>query len=299
MFLLLFAICAVDAPTLISAEHDAWVDEAGRSMEADNPDAALPLLTRYLSDVQKHPETANTSLLGRAWLLASAAHFRRGQEDDGQRALVELVRLRPDLVPDASYPPLFLRLHQKARQRIEAKANAELVIAAPDDAVLLLNGRGLRPGRITQVPPGIHFVVMMLGTKQIVRKVAIRPGETRRVPFGGAKDSGGRQSYFALEADPRVAPSASGGETSGGEATASPRMLTLTPEAESQRTLVVAPAEVEQQKAVAAESAASIPLYRRWWLWAIVGGVVAGATVTTVLLTTARVGDVAVNAEWR
>ncbi|MCC6809147.1 MAG: hypothetical protein IT381_17090 [Deltaproteobacteria bacterium] len=175
----------------VAAVHAAWVHDADKAITQGKNDQAVALLQRYLRDVTNKPETANLSELGRAYLLLSVAHFRRGKEDDGHDALDELVRLRPDVeVPASAYPPLFVRLHQKATARWKDKSDATLVIEAPDNAVITLNGRAVPVGTITEVPAGFHYVALSAGIKQIVRKIEVLSGEVKQVQFGALAPKG-------------------------------------------------------------------------------------------------------------
>jgi len=316
MFLCLaLALAATDSDAQpITAQHDVWVDDASRFLDTGDPEAAVPLLTRYLTDVQQHPQTANLSLLGRAWLLLSTAHARRGKEDDARTALEELVRVRPDIaLALQDYPPLFVRQHQKALQRARDKATAALRISGPDDASITVNGRASRLGLITHVPAGVHFVAWQLGAKQITRKVEVKVGGVN-VTFGGVSGAqdGEPQSYFELNAPvaappaviiERMPPPPVVTEKEAPAESRRPRVLAVArppgdASVASPKVLIVSPAEVDRQAAVA-KTIEPTPVFKQWWLWTIVGAVVAGATVATVLVLTAKVGDVAVTAEWK
>jgi hypothetical protein len=293
----------------VSAQHDAWINEASRALEAGNAEAAVAPLTRYLTDTQQRPATANFSLLGKAWLMLSTAHFRRGKEEEGKTALDELARLRPDIVLDESYPPLFLRLHQKALERIKSKADSMLRITGDDDGTLSLNGRLLRAGAVTEVPAGTHYVALLLGSKQLVRKIEIKAGETKSATFGGNERSSAIVSYFSLLAsetkpEPRViaaeTPPVNDNEPRrralGTAEPPTPRIV-VPEEPSKDRTLIAAPVSASRSDAPTSKAAA-VPVYKQWWLWTILGVAVAGGAVATALVLTAKVGDVSVNAQW-
>lgn len=180
-----------DVLAAANPQHDDWVSEAARQESGGRVDAAVATLQKYIMDVERRPYSANLGLLGRARLALAAAQFKRGKEDEGQKALDELVRLRPDLeVPVSSYPPLFVRLHAKALQKARDSASASLTIEAPDGAVVTLNGRSVSIAGFVDVPAGTHYVAMTAAGKQIVRTVTLRSKDNKTVTFGAASAAG-------------------------------------------------------------------------------------------------------------
>ena len=180
-----------DSYVAVTSVHAAWLADAEKAYDQGNNDQAVTYLQRYLKDVSQKPQSANLSDLGRAHLLLSATQFRRGKEDEGQQSLDELVRLRPDLeVTSAAYPPLFIRLHQKAFVRWRDKSSGTIVIDAPDGSELALNGRKVPVATVLNVPPGVHYVSLSAGVKQIVRKIEVEGGEVKQVAFGATQQKG-------------------------------------------------------------------------------------------------------------
>lgn len=192
-----------DTYTTVTGVHQAWLADADKALDQGKLEHGVTMLQRYVYDATKRPESANLTLLGRAYLALSVTQFRRGKEDEGQEALEELVRLRPDIeVAASAYPPLFVRLHQKALQRWREKSTATLVIEAPESAQITLDGRKVPAGTITDVPAGLHYVALAAGPKQIVRKVDVRQGEVKQVAFGAA--GGGKGALAANRFDRSV-----------------------------------------------------------------------------------------------
>jgi hypothetical protein len=63
----------------------------------------------------------------------------------------------------------------------------------------------------------------------------------------------------------------------------------------TQRPIVVTPGTAP---GASASMSKRTPVHKQWWLWTIVGLAVAGGVTAGVLVGTARVGDVSVNAQW-
>ena len=153
----------------------SWMLAAQKAVDAAAYDAAIAKLKKGIGAAWKKPDANDTGVIADAQLLLSVAQFRRGNEDEGTKALTEYVRLRPDEPLSGDYPPLFVRLHAQARKRWQQKATTVLHVDvdADVDGVILVNGRqvGKAPLVLEHLPPGAQLIAFSAGDKQIVRRV--------------------------------------------------------------------------------------------------------------------------------
>jgi hypothetical protein len=256
---------------------------------------------------------------------------------------------------------------------------------------------------VLSVPPGIHYVSLSAGIKQIVRKIDVESGEVKQVAFGATQQKGalsgnrfdrpvkralgslankqsapflvtavasvmgselvikllmvtstgegGSLGDFSVDldllsasveaqkiadrivealdrppADSELAPLLSASAVTGqsitmeyfstrSDAVASvaprpveeprqdvtPKVL-IVPQVEPRdsrpseyRPIIAAPGDTPSARVLETKQK---PVYKQWWLWTIVGAVVIGGVTTGVLLGTAKVGNVSVNAQW-
>jgi hypothetical protein len=156
-------------------EDRAWIAAAQKAMEADAYDSAVGKLKKGIAAAWKKPD--DPGAIAEAELLLSVAQFRRGNEDEGQKALAERVRLLPADKLAGDYPPLFFRLYEQARKRWQAQAAGavRVDVDADVDGLITLNGRevGKAPVLIEHVPPGPQLLAFTSGDKQIVRRVEV------------------------------------------------------------------------------------------------------------------------------
>jgi len=160
----------------IKGDRSWWV-AAQKAVDAGALESAVGKLKKGLQGAWKKPEASDTGIIADAQLLLSVTQFRRGNEDDGTRALNEYVRLRPDAPLTGDYPPLFVRLHAQARKRWQAKATAQLRVDLDADVggVVVVDGHevGKAPLVLEHLTPGSHLIAFASGDKQIVRRVEV------------------------------------------------------------------------------------------------------------------------------
>jgi len=132
-------------------------------------------------------------LLGDAALQLAVELLMAGDEDGGDAALTQLVRLAPDReVKKSDYPPAFLVELSSMKRRLLAEPRGSLTVLAPPgagEARVQLDGRPLRspPVKALDLIPGEHFVRVERGGAVWGQKViAIAGVETKVAPLPGS-----------------------------------------------------------------------------------------------------------------
>lgn len=93
-------------------------------------------------------------------LLLGLARFGLGEPDAAAEPWSRLVTLDPNRQLDpVNYPPKVVQGYETVRQAVLAQASGTLVIDAPDNATVHVDGLRI-DGRSLKVPPGDHFVVV-------------------------------------------------------------------------------------------------------------------------------------------
>ena len=97
-----------------------------------------------------------------AHLMLSVAYLRRGKQRQGKKVLEQLLTVRPDLTVDPrDYPPMFLSILNKTREKVLRRGTGTIRIPGNGDAAeVYLNGRlmGRAPLLIEQVMAGQNHV---------------------------------------------------------------------------------------------------------------------------------------------
>lgn len=152
--------------------------------------SAIELLNRNIEFVSDYDR-----FIGGHMLLA-VAYFRRGKQSKGVDVLEQVLRYRPTMALDTKkYPPMFVRVFERTRDRLLAREPGELsIISDQAGAKVFLNGEsmGTVPIEIDQVFPGKnHLVVLGDGGASWGRLVAVRSGRRREIRaafgYGAAK----------------------------------------------------------------------------------------------------------------
>ncbi|HUJ26680.1 MAG TPA: hypothetical protein VLW85_11725 [Myxococcales bacterium] len=142
--------------------------------------------------LQSHPalldEPLGQQMIDAALQLA-VERSMAGDEDGGDAALMQLVRLAPERnVEKSDYPPAFLMALSSAKKRQLAEPRGSLRVLAPPgsgDARVTVDGKALRspPLVVEQLIPGEHFVrVERNGAAWGKRVVVIAGVETKVAP---------------------------------------------------------------------------------------------------------------------
>src|SRR2546430_2148695 len=167
-------------------------------------------------------------LLSDAALRLAVERLMSGDEDGGDAALAQLVRLSPEReLRKADYPPAFLVELESVKKRIFAEPRGSLRVLAPPGAGesrVQLDGRPLRsaPVRVADVIPGEHFVrVERAGVAWGQKVVAIAGVETKIAPLPGAEGPAAEVTTALLQGEiDRAAAMAAGklGRSAGAQA---------------------------------------------------------------------------------
>jgi hypothetical protein len=124
--------------------------------------------------------------LTEAYLSLAVAYFRLNQESEGEKLLLQVVRLDPELKLDTEkYPPVFVNTFEKmARKARKAKRGAILVQPTSAGATVFLDGRdvGRAPLRIKDVIKGAHYLrVAPPGGEVWAERVDVAPDDVAKV----------------------------------------------------------------------------------------------------------------------
>jgi hypothetical protein len=132
-------------------------------------------------------------LLADAYMQLGIAHFRDGNEDEGDEMLSKAVHLAPEReISDKDYPNLFVTVYNRARFNVLRRPRATIEVKATKGAQVLFDGRnmGKAPLILKEALPGNHWIrVERPGEPVQVKKIAVKANRTISVEFEGASDS--------------------------------------------------------------------------------------------------------------
>lgn len=144
-----------------SPEAVATMEKARREMKALDLRNAVAdyyqAVTLYLGD----PATCDFPAVQEAFLQIAVAGFRLGREKEADRALTNFTRLDPGLrLPAGKYPPVFLRVADRARDKLERGGRGAILVNGPAGARALVDGRvvGPVPATAAKLFAGEHYV---------------------------------------------------------------------------------------------------------------------------------------------
>jgi len=164
---------------------------AQKSRHAEAADALEKAISLLTANPSALDERAG-KLLSDAALQLAVERLIAGDEDSGDAALAQLVRLSPEReVNPADYPPAFIVELSGVRKRLLASPRGSLrVLAAPGEGEtrVLLDGRPLRsaPLLVKDLIPGEHFVRLERGGVAWGQKIIVIAGvETPVAPQPG------------------------------------------------------------------------------------------------------------------
>jgi hypothetical protein len=179
------------------AQAQASLGKAAGLARKSRHGAAAEALSKAISLLTAKPsalDEAAGQLLSDAALQLAVERLFAGDEDGGDSALAQLVRLSPRRELNAAdYPPAFLVELNGVRRRLLAAPRGSLRVLAPPgqgEARVLLDGRFVRaaPVLIEELIPGEHFVRVERGGLSWGEKVvAIAGVEARVAPQPGAE----------------------------------------------------------------------------------------------------------------
>ena len=198
---------------LASAQGRAMLEQA-QALSGNGPrDQAVRALEKAIAALSSRPlavDEATGKLLSDAWLSLAVERERSGDDDGGEAALDQLVRLDPDReLRAADYPPAFVHAfgavqrsafaEQRATIRVYAPAGADALDPSGDaqpasfEARVLLDGRPLHtaPVLLENVLPGAHVVrVERGGAAWAERVICVSGTEVSLHPKLGGDDAG-------------------------------------------------------------------------------------------------------------
>ena len=165
-----------------AAKAEQWIVEAKNLMEEAEFSAAIKRLKKAVRLLRTNADAVpDLRLLPEAYLQLGVAYFRDGMEDEGDEMLNKAVRLAPERkLSSADYPPIFLKVYDRARFNVLRRPRAQIEVKATPGAQVLYDGRnmGKAPILLKDALPGVHW---------------LRVERPRRDP-GGEEDQGPGQS---------------------------------------------------------------------------------------------------------
>lgn len=172
------------------AKAEAFISQAKEAMEDSDFDKAIKLLEKAVKLLEDNGDAVpDLRLLPEAYLQMGVAYFRDGREDDGDEMLNKAVHLDPERKLDgADYPPIFIRVFERARFNVLRRSRARIEVKAAPGAQVLFDGRNLgkAPIVLTEVLPGAHWLrVERPGEAVQVKKVSVSASKTLEVVFDG------------------------------------------------------------------------------------------------------------------
>jgi len=110
---------------------------------------------------KQHPYVEMSQLVD-AYLDLAVAHYRLRQDEEGEKRLVQVVRLDPSRSLDAErYPPVFLRIFDGVARKVKGAPRVSIEVETPfPGSTIYLDGKvaGRAPMRINDVIRGAHFL---------------------------------------------------------------------------------------------------------------------------------------------
>src|SRR5438105_1615926 len=164
--------------------------KAAELAKKDRHAQAADSLQKAISLLTSHPallDEEGGKLLADAALQLAVERLMAGDEDGGDAALAQLVRLAPEReLRQADYPPAFLVELAGMKKRLFGEPRGSLHVLAPPgagEARVQLDGRPLRspPVKVADLIPGEHFVRVERGGAAWGQKVVAIAGVTTRV----------------------------------------------------------------------------------------------------------------------
>lgn len=186
---------AQDAPTgdpAAGAKAEQLLSRAKSAVEESEFAGAIKELKSAVRLLEENGDAVpDLRLLPEAYLQLGAAHFRDGSEDEGDDMLNKAVHLDPERELDpADYPPIFIRVFERARFNVLRRPRASIEVKAAKGAQVLFDGRnmGKAPLVLREALPGNHWIrIERPGEPVQVKKVSLRANKTMIAEFEGAE----------------------------------------------------------------------------------------------------------------
>lgn len=173
------------------AKAEKYMSRAQDAMEDSEFERATKLLGRAARAMESNGDAvADLRLLPEIYIQAGVAYFRDGMEDEGDDMLNKAVHYDPERTLDAAdYPPIFIRVFDRARFNVLRRPRARIEVKAKPGATVLLDGRnmGKAPIVLEDALPGRHWIrIEQPGEAVQVRAIRARGKKTLVVDFKGA-----------------------------------------------------------------------------------------------------------------
>lgn len=172
------------------AEGTALLDKGRGFVEKLNFGKAKKAYEMALAALEKAaPVLADPTPLIEARIGLAEVAARQGQESEAEVQLAYAAVLNPEMELDKKrYPPLFVRTHQKMRDKMLKENKASIVVdASGAGAAVTIDGRETAgaPVKITEVPPGRHVIrALREGLPSFGAVVEVKAGESITVSPG-------------------------------------------------------------------------------------------------------------------
>jgi hypothetical protein len=171
------------------AKAEALISQAKESVDDADLEKAAKSLEKAVKLLEDNADALpDLRLLPEAYLQAGVVYFQDGREDDGDELLNKAVHLDPERRLDpADYPPVFIRVYDRARFNVLRRPRARIEVKAPQGSSVFLDGRnvGKAPVNLEEALPGVHWIrVERPGEPVLVRKVDARSKQTTVVELG-------------------------------------------------------------------------------------------------------------------
>lgn len=186
---------AQDAPTgdaSAGKKAEELIHRAKSAVEESEFATAIKELRNAVRLLEENGDAVpDLRMLPEAYLQLGVACFQNGNEDEGDDMLNKVVHLAPDRTLDpAEYPPLFIRVFDRARFNVLRRPRATIEVRAAKGAQVLFDGRNLgkAPVILKEALPGNHWIrVERPGEAMLVKKVSVKSGKAMVVEFEGAE----------------------------------------------------------------------------------------------------------------
>ncbi|HEV8322141.1 MAG TPA: PEGA domain-containing protein [Myxococcota bacterium] len=184
-----------------AAEAKSLLDE-GKKAKTKDPAKAVELLKGAVASYETLlPDTKDFAALAEAHLELGDALFRSGLQDEGEERMKLAVAMVGKPASTAGLDATYKGLLDKRVTKMATKAPGSLKLTTtPPGATVTVDGKaapGPSPVTVEGLPPGVHYVLVMLaGRKPKVEKVDIKGNETSELtvaldPEGGAAPAPG------------------------------------------------------------------------------------------------------------
>lgn len=172
------------------------IARARLSMEDGDASRAVSSLEKAVALLEDNGEAiADLRPLGEAYFQLAVARFRDGLDEEADEALSMAIHFDPEReVTAADFPPIFVKVFERARFDVLARKRGEIEVRAEPGAQVLLDGRALgeAPLKLAGVLPGRHFLrVEVPGVRVEAKTLDVVAGASTALVFEGGNQASG------------------------------------------------------------------------------------------------------------